>query len=116
MISKRDRASLLDINKAILNILDYTAGYSQEQFYADSKTQSSVLYQITIIGEATKRLSPTIRQQYPQIPWQLMAGMRDKLVHDYDDLDLERIWMTIDQAVPELLQNITPILNTLPPL
>ena len=45
-----------------------------------------------------------------------MAGMRDKLVHDYDDLDLERIWMTIDQAVPELLQNITPILNTLPPL
>ena len=62
MISKRDRASLLDINKAILNILDYTAGYSQEQFYADSKTQSSVLYQITIIGEATKRLSLPVQE------------------------------------------------------
>jgi uncharacterized protein with HEPN domain len=48
-----------------------------------------------------------IEKKYPEIPWVLMAGMRDKLVHDYDNLDLERIWMTVTQAIPELVNQLT---------
>ncbi len=69
------------------------------------------MYQIAIIGEATKRLSQEYRSKYPEIPWTLMAGMRDKLVHDYDNLDLERIWITVKKAIPDLLNKFSPLLE-----
>lgn len=113
MTLNRNSASILDIAQAISRILEYTQGYDRESFLMDSKTQSSVMYQIAIIGEATKRLSQEYRSQYPEIPWSLMAGMRDKLVHDYDNLDLERIWLTVSQAIPDLLEKLSPLLENI---
>jgi uncharacterized protein with HEPN domain len=70
-----------------------------------------VLYQIAILGEAVKRLSPQLRSQYPGIPWAAMAGMRDKLIHDYEGVDVERVWLTLKTSIPDLMQAITPLLE-----
>jgi uncharacterized protein with HEPN domain len=80
------------------------------QFEADLKTQSAALYQIAIIGEAVKRLSPQLRNQHPDIPWAAMAGMRDKLIHDYEGVDVERVWLTLQSSIPDLLQAINSLL------
>jgi uncharacterized protein with HEPN domain len=71
----RDPESLIDIATALRRILRYTNGIDRAALENDDEKLSAVLYQITIIGEATKRLSPSLRQQHPHIPWREMAGM-----------------------------------------
>jgi uncharacterized protein len=77
VIYSHDSASLLDMAKAARLSLEFVQGMDQVTFETDRKTQSAVLYQIAILGEAVKRLSPAFRDQYPNIPWSAMAGMRD---------------------------------------
>lgn len=106
----RDSASLLDMAKAARLALEFVQGMDQVSFEADRKTQSAVLYQITILGEAVKRLSSELRSQQPDIPWSAMAGMRDKLIHDYEGVDIRRVWMTLQTSLPEFLAAIEPLL------
>lgn len=107
----RDPASLLDIARFAEVILQLTAGLDGQSFQADLKTQLAVLYELTVLGEAVKRLSVEFRDRYPNIPWRSMAGMRDKLVHDYDQIDAQRIWEVVMTNIPELLTQITPLLS-----
>lgn len=107
----RDRAALLDIVNAAQLALSFVEGMDQAAFVSDRKTQSAVLYQIAILGEAVKRLSLDWRQEQPQIPWTAMAGMRDKLIHDYEGVNVERVWLTLQTSLPELLQAIQPLLE-----
>ncbi|NPA31496.1 MAG: DUF86 domain-containing protein [Chloroflexi bacterium] len=106
----RDQATLLDIAHAARRILEFTAATTQEQFLADPKTQSAVLYQLLVIGEAVKRLSPTFRAQHPHIPWSLMAGMRDHLIHGYDVVDWDEVWYTVQRDIPALLDALEDLL------
>jgi uncharacterized protein with HEPN domain len=106
----RDSSSLLDTAKAARLALEFVQGMNQVTFEADRKTQSAVLYQITILGEAVKRLSPEFRNQQPDIPWSAMAGMRDKLIHDYEGVDIQRVWLTLQISIPEFLAAIEPLL------
>ncbi len=64
---------------------------------------------IEIIGEATRRLSPEFRAEHPEIPWQDMAGMRSKLIHDYDKVDLHRVWEVVERDIPALITHIEPL-------
>lgn len=105
----RDPESLIDILTALRRILRYTDGIARIALENDDEKLSAVLYQITIMGEATKRLSPTLRQQHPQIPWREMAGMRDVIVHEYDQLDFEVIWDVVHNKLPELLTLLEPL-------
>ena len=107
----RDRASLLDIVQAAQLAQTFVAGMDWLQFEADLKTQSAASYQIAIIGEAVKRLSPQLRNQHPDIPWAAMAGMRDKLIHDYEGVGVERVWLTLQTSLPDLMQAIAPLLE-----
>jgi uncharacterized protein with HEPN domain len=84
MSSNRDIASLLDIAKTAKQVLKFKGNLDKTAFLQDDKTQSAILYQLLIIGEAVKRLSQELRQQHPEIPWSLMAGIRDNLIHQYD--------------------------------
>jgi uncharacterized protein with HEPN domain len=72
---------------------------TQEAFLGDLKTQSAVLHQITVIGEAVKRLSQAFRERHPILPWSLMAGMCDHLIHGYDATDLGEVWKTAAPSV-----------------
>jgi len=73
---------LEDIAEAIRRATEYSHGLRYDDFVADLKTQDAVLRTLEVIGEATKRLSETMRRQNPGVPWKNMAGVRDKLVHD----------------------------------
>jgi uncharacterized protein with HEPN domain len=110
----RDEASLLDIARAASLIQEFTSGSSFEAFRTDQKTQSAVQHQLLIVGEAVKRLSSDFRAQHPQIPWSLIADMRDHLIHAYDAIDLVEVWKTATNDIPQLLAYIQPLLPSGP--
>jgi uncharacterized protein with HEPN domain len=105
---QRDEATLLDIATAARLALEFTKGMNKAGFLADIKTQSSVLHQLMVLGEAVKRLSDDFRAHHSEVPWTLMAGMRDKLIHGYDIVDLEEVWETVNRDVPDLLRWLEP--------
>ncbi len=107
----KDNDALQDIVNAATHVLDFIRGSDKELFLDDWKTCSAVLYQLTVIGEAVKRLSKDFRDAHPEIPWALMAGMRDHLIHGYDLTDWDEVWKTADTDVPDLLNRIYPILK-----
>lgn len=106
----RDQESLIDIAKAIQSILRYTKGIDQSALETNDEKLSAILYQIAIIGEATKRISPLFRQKHPEIPWREMAGIRNVIIHEYDQLDFEIIWSVIETKLPEILSLIEILL------
>jgi uncharacterized protein with HEPN domain len=110
----RDDTTLLDIANAARLIQTFIQGMNREAFLGDLKTQSAVLHQVTVIGEAVKRLSPAFRERHPILPWSLMAGMRDHLIHGYDAVDLEEVWKTATHDVPEVLIKLEPLLPQRP--
>ncbi len=99
----RDETILLDIARAARLVGVFKEGMEKTGFLKDIKTQSAVLHQLMVIGEAVKRLSQDFRDRYPAIPWTLMAGMRDKFIHGYDIVDLDEVWKTAEKDVPDLL-------------
>lgn len=107
----RDTASLLDIAQACRLIEEFVAASSYRGFLSDRKTQSAVQHQLLILGEAVKRLSADFRHRHPEVPWSLIAGMRDHIIHAYDSVDLEEVWNTATSDIPELLAQIEPLLN-----
>ena len=106
----RDEATVLDLKQAAERILEFTRGQDKPAFAKDFKTQSAVLHQITIIGEAVKRLSKDFKNRSESIPWSDIARMRDKLIHHYDNVDLDRVWDAVELDIPKLLQDLQPLL------
>jgi len=84
-----------------------------ETFLTDSKTQDACVRQLEIAGEATKRLSMPLRDRFTNVPWKDMAEMRDRLIHQYIDVDLDIIWLTVTEEATPLLITIENILYTL---
>jgi uncharacterized protein with HEPN domain len=91
-MDRRDRQALIDIR----DVLDRALGYpieGVEAFYEKDYLQDAVIRCLEILGEASKSLRPELRRLQPQVPWRAMAGMRDILIHAYDPVDLEEVWM-----------------------
>jgi uncharacterized protein with HEPN domain len=110
MSNNRDRASLVDIARAARKVLQYKGEMDKSAFLDDDKTHSAIVFQLLIIGEAVKRLSPELRSQHSDIPWSLIARMRDNLIHRYDDIDLDEVWKTSNEDIPTLLTAMEPLL------
>lgn len=106
----RDEAILLDIAKAGRLALEFTQGLDQDAFLEDLKTQSAVSHQLMVLGEAVKRLSDEFCGKHPEIPWRQIAGMRDRLIHGYDVVDLDEVWLVLEEDLPELLKQLGPLL------
>lgn len=82
-----------------------------DQFRADFRINFAVVRALEIVGEATKRLPVTLRDQYPEIPWKEMAGMRDRIIHGYDTVNLRIVWETVKQRIPSVKPQIQQILT-----
>src|SRR3989344_4564885 len=98
-----------DIIDSIDEIEDFTKGLSFGDFKKDKKTVNAVIRSLEIIGEAAKKISNDIRKKYSEIPWREMAGMRDKLIHEYHGVDLEIIWKVVKEEVPPIKPHIAKL-------
>ena len=109
---KDDRIYLLHVRDAIQHIVSYTAE-GKESFFSDRKTQDAVVRNLEIVGEAIKRVSVTLKEAHPDITWKPIAGMRDKLIHDYFGVNLQLVWDVVERDLPVLKQKISHLLGAL---
>lgn len=93
---------LEDILDAAEKAMQFIRGMTYEQFISDSKTTFAVIRALEVIGEATKRIPQSVRDKYSEVSWTEMAGMRDKLIHDYTSVSLEVVWKTASEDLPVL--------------
>jgi uncharacterized protein with HEPN domain len=105
----RDLAWVLDILQASRKAIEYASGLNENEFQASGLHQDAILRQLTIVGEATKRVSAEFRSSHSQIPWRQIAGFRDVVVHDYSRVDLQEVWRIVHEDLPALITQLEPL-------
>jgi len=91
-----------EILTSLQEIEEFTKEMDFESFAKDKKTVNAVIRSLEVMGEAVKKIPKEIRDKYPEIPWKYIAGMRDKLIHEYHGIDLEIIWEVVKKEAPPL--------------
>ena len=114
-MKKDDTVYLKHIRDACDRIAQYLHGINSDKFNDTPLIQDGVIRQIEIIGEAIKRVSKDMHPIYPEIPWNDIAGMRDKLIHDYFGVDIGTVWLTAKEDIPILKDQIIKMLRDLSP-
>jgi len=99
-----------DILDAMNNAEMFLHDISYDQFEDDLRTNFAVVRALEIIGEVTKRLPTGLREKYSAIPWKSMAGMRDRIIHGYDTVDLQIVWDVVKKDIPQIKPQIQRIL------
>ncbi len=106
----RDPAYVADIVNACHEIASFLGQHSKDEFLSDPMAMSAVVRQLEIIGEATKRLSAAFRAKHAEISWKEMAGLRDVLIHLYDEVDWDLVWDIATTKVPVVGQTLARFL------
>ena len=99
-----------DMRTAIQKIERYTSGMDQQLFRQDEKTIDAVVRNLEVLGEATRQMPEDFTTRHSDLPWRQIAGLRNRIVHDYIGLDLDIIWQVIRHDLPQLfvqLENLT---------
>ena len=102
---------LEDILESCQRIVSYTAGMSYDSFVKNNMVYDAVLRNIEIIGEAVKQVPKNIRDQYSEVDWRRIAGMRDIVAHHYFSINDEIVWDIVENKIPELTEIIESILK-----
>jgi uncharacterized protein with HEPN domain len=108
---KSDLAYVQHILDCIRKINEFSEGLSLRDFKKNEMVQDAIIRNIEIIGEASKKISLDTKQTFYQIPWKEIAGMRDKLIHDYIGVDVDVVWKTIKKDIPDLEKLIGEIIK-----
>src|SRR3989337_3789709 len=109
---RKDKAYLRHMIDAISDIKRFMKGLTKEEFFENKEKQYAVLRALEIIGEATKNLSKEMKAKHSEIQWKDIAGMRDKLIHEYFGVNLNLVWETVKKNIPELEKQISEMLRT----
>src|SRR3989337_2289932 len=102
-----------DLMEAIDDIEAFIGEMDFDNFYADKKTRSAVVWKLEVIGEATKNIPNSVRNKYKEIPWKDMAGMRDKISHIYFGIDYKIVWEVIRKKLPTIRLVIKKMIDDL---
>lgn len=102
---------LQDISESIEKATSFTQGMDYEAFQNHDKTVYATIRALEVIGEATKKIPTSIREEYTEVPWREMAGIRDKLIHDYFGVNMEVVWKTVKQDLPDLRPQIKKVIK-----
>ncbi|MEX0272579.1 DUF86 domain-containing protein [Leptolyngbyaceae cyanobacterium UHCC 1019] len=109
--------SAADFLQDMVNYADdatnFVAGMDFATFEQDKRTSYAVVRAVEVIGEAAKNIPQTLKDQYPNIPWRSIAGMRDKVIHQYFGVDFQVLWDTVQQDIPPLRIAIAQVLTDL---
>ena len=92
-------------------IQDYVSGASRQTFLGNTQLQDSVIRRLEIIGEAAGRVSRQLRDENPDVPWSEMRGMRNWVIHRYDDVDMDVVWETVEQNIPRLIAQLERLVS-----
>lgn len=115
-MTERDHLDYLqDVLDASIKAIAFCEGMGYDDFADDDRTSFAAIRALEIIGEATKNIPSSFREANPELPWREMAGMRDKLIHQYFGVDLEIVWTTIQERLPEIVERLQRLLEPRPP-
>jgi uncharacterized protein with HEPN domain len=106
-----DRIRLKHLLAEAQEACKYVESISFEDFILDGKTVRAVIRSIEVIGEAASKISPDLRKTHPDIPWQKIIGMRNRLIHVYFDIDYDIVWQTLKLNLPPVIKQIQAILK-----
>jgi uncharacterized protein with HEPN domain len=107
---ERDVAYLWDMREAARTARDLVAGMDLQAFLADRRTQLAVERALELVGEAARRVSTSLRDAHPELPWRTIVGLRNVLVHDYGEIDETRVFAVAVRDIPALLSVLEPLL------
>jgi uncharacterized protein with HEPN domain len=111
-MSKREPTLLVrDMIESAESILSFTAGMTYEQFLEDKKTRDAVVRNFEIIGEAANRLPDDFKALYPNIDWQRLRGLRNRIVHDYFGIDFSIIWKIKEEYLRGLMVSLSKVFS-----
>lgn len=108
---QRDRVYLLDILEAAKLAVSYIENKSKDDFLNDIQCQDAVIRRLEIIGEAARRIEDDTRATFPYLPWREMIGMRNIMIHEYDDIDFDTVFKTVQKDLPSLIESLEKILK-----
>lgn len=107
---RSDDSLLLDIFNAARKLQRFTAGMSRAAFNQNELVQSAVVRELQVIGEAARLITDETKHQQSQVNWHAISGMRNRLIHEYFDVDFDIVWDTIQQDIPLLISQLEPLI------
>ncbi len=107
-----ERVRLLHMLDAAREAVQLSSGKSRKDLDAERLLQIALTHLLEVIGEAASKVSPEARQKYPAIPWPLVIGIRNRLIHGYDTVDLEVVWKTVRESLPAFIRALEEALET----
>lgn len=101
---KDDLALVRDLLKAARTALEHARGLDEPAFHASRLHQDAIIRVVGIVGEAAWRITPAFKAAHLEVPWQAMAGMRHRIVHEYAEVDLDVVWRVVTHELPPLIR------------